>query len=195
MKVDRVRKGWYTILFMAEVNKVSEALGIALTGARYLLAERMAKHVKNDELVALDMAMIVVADIFDGVLLRKFDLDTPNRRLADGIVDHMTVARVASEVAKKNEASRPYIGILAARAAVVGALNAEHLRRTGEVTKGQVNQKATNLAMAAFGLAAASGNKRLTHLTGGIASGVAVATAFAHTKGLGENHPGGIRKL
>ena len=180
---------------MTEVNKVGEAFGIALTGARYLLAERMARHVKDDKPVALDMALIVAADIFDGVLLRKFDLDTPKRRIADGIVDHLTVARVMTEVAKKNDISRPYIGILATRAAVVGALNAEHMRRTGEVTKGQFNQKATNLAMAAFGLAAATGNKRLTHLTGGIASGVAVATAFAHTKGLGEHHDGGIRKL
>lgn len=180
---------------MTEVNKVGEALGIALTGARYLLAERIAKHVKNDQPVVLDMAMIIAADILDGVVLRKFDLDTPKRRVADGIVDHLTVGRVMAEVAKKNEASRPYIGILAARAAVVGALNAEHMRRTSEVTKGQINQKATNLAMAAFGLAAATGNKRLTHLTGGVASGVAIATAFAHTKGLGETHEDGIRKL
>lgn len=180
---------------MAEVNKVGEAIGIALTGARYLLAERMAKHVKDDEPIVLDMAMILAADVLDGVVLRQFDLDTPKRRIADGVVDHMTVARVMAEVAKKNEASRPYIGILAARAAVVGALNEEHLRKTGEVTKGQWNQKSTNLAMAAFGLAAASGNKKLTHLVGGIASGVAVATAFAHLKGLGETHEGGFRKL
>src|SRR5215210_6413018 len=99
---------------MAEVNKFGETLGITLTGARYLLAERLARHVKNDEPIALDMVMVIAADIFDGVLLRKFDLDTPNRRVADGIVDHLTVARVASEVAIKNEASRPYLAVLAA---------------------------------------------------------------------------------
>lgn len=180
---------------MSEVNRFHEGFGIALTGARYLLAERVARKVRDDKPIALDMAVLIAADVFDGVLLRKFGLDTPKRRVVDGIVDHLSVARVMGELAKKNETARPYIGILAARAAVVGALNAEHWRRTGEVTKGGWNQKSTNLAMAAFGMIANKGNDTLTHIAGGIASGVAIGTALAHTNDLGVAHEAGIRKL
>jgi hypothetical protein len=172
---------------MPSPNKLHEGLGIALTGARYLLAERVARRVRDDKSIVLDMAVLVAADIFDGVLLRKLGLDTPARRVADGAVDHLSVARVMGELAKKNEAARPYIGILAARAAVVGTLNAEHWCRTGEVTKGGSNQKATNLAT--------KGNDTLTHIAGSVASGIAIGTAFAHTKDMGVTHEEGIRKL
>jgi hypothetical protein len=180
---------------MPSPNKLHEGLGIALTGARYLLAERVARRVRDDKPIALDMAILVAADVFDGVLLRKLGLDTPARRVADGVVDHLSVARVMGELAKKNHAAQPYIGILAARAAVVGTLNAEHWRQTGEVTKGGANQKATNLAMAAFGMIATKGNDTLTHIAGGVASGIAIGTAFAHTKDMGVTHEEGIRKL
>lgn len=180
---------------MAETNKFGEVIGIALTGARYLLAEKTAQHLKDDKPIFIDMAILVMADILDGVVLRQFDLDTPKRRVADGVVDHASVARIMFELAQKNDATKPYIGILAARAVTVGALNTEHFRRTGEVTKGQASQKATNLAMTAFGLVANTGNRTMTHIAGGIASGIAVTTAFAHTKDLGKIHPEGIRKL
>ncbi len=88
-----------------------------------------------------------------------------------------------------------YIGILAVRAAVVGVLNMAHLLKTGEVTKGRLNQEVTNLASADFAVAAASGNENLTHLTDTIASGVAILTAPAHLKGVGKTHEGSIRKL
>jgi hypothetical protein len=183
------------IIQMAEVNKIGESLGIVLTGARYLLAEKAALRLKNDKPIFMDMAVLMAADVLDGVILRQFDLDTPKRRIADGFVDHASVARLMYELSKKNEAAKPYIAILAARAVAMGLLNTEHYRQTGEVTKGQMNQKATNLAMAAFGLIGTTGNRTMTHIAGGVASGIAIGTVFAHTKDLGKTHPEGIRKL
>lgn len=180
---------------MAQISKLGENLGIALTGARYVLAEKAAKLLKEDRPIYTDMAVLISADVLDGVVLRQFDLDTPRRRVADGLVDHASVGRLMYELLHKNEAARPYIALMAARALAVGALNVEHYRRTGEVTKGQTNQRATNLAMAAFGLIASTGNETMTHVAGSVASGIAVVTAFAHTKGLGAIHSEGIRKL
>lgn len=171
---------------MSEVNKVGEALGVALTGARYLLAERMAKRVKDGEPITLDMATFMAADVLDGVLLREFDLDTPARRMADGFVDYASIARVSKEVYEKSESSRPYILALAARAAFVGMLNSKHLQQNGRVTHGLKYQKATTISMAAFGVIASTGNRRATHIAGAVVSGVAGATAIAHAKELSE---------
>src|SRR6478672_10320010 len=171
---------------MAEVNKAGEAFGIALTAARYMLAERMATRVKNSESIVGDMASFMIADVLDGVILRKFDLDTPARRKADGLTDYVSIARVANEVYENNEGSRPYILLLAARAAFVGMLNAKHIAETGRVTHGLKYQKATTVGMAAFGVIAATGNKKATNIVGAVVSGVAVVTALAHAKELGE---------
>lgn len=124
-----------------------------------------------------------------------FDADTPLRRIADGVVDHLSVMRVAYEVAKKSPSARPYIGLLALRAISVGTLNTMHLAMTGEVTKGNTKQRAVNIASAAFALAATTENRMATHITGGIAAGLAVATASAHFKDLGKKHASGMREL
>ncbi len=171
-----------------------EIPGLVITAARYGMAERMARQVRNDTPIP-PMLAFIAADILDGEILRAFNADTPARRIADGVVDHASAARIAYEIGKKYPASRAYIGILAARAAVVGALNLAHLASTGEVTKGRWNQKSTNLAMAAFALTATSGNKRATHITGLIASGIAITTVGAHFKSLGKKHAKGIREL
>ncbi len=174
---------------------LQELPGIALTAARYGMAENMAVKIHDNEPVGVDMAGFIAADIADGAIMRRFDMDTPVRRATDGIVDHMSVARVAYEIWKKYPDSRQYIGILATRAVIVGALNAVHLVSTGEVTKGRSKQKATNLATAAFALMATSGNHKATHIAGTVASGIAIITAASHFKDLGQKHTSGIRAL
>lgn len=180
---------------MGSKEAAKEIPGLVLTGARYLLAENMARRVEKGKPIYGQMAAFVIADILDGAILRKFNADTPIRRVADGVVDHLSIARVSYEVGKQNPASVPYIATLAARASAVGVLNTIHLLKTGEVTKGQSNQKTTNLATAAFMSIAAGGNETLTHVSGGVMSGIGLATVPAHLHGLGEYHESGIRKL
>ncbi len=174
---------------------INELPGIALTAVRYGLAENMSNKIEAGEPITADMAVLIAADIADGVVLRQFDLDTPLRRVADGVVDHLSVARVALEVSKANPETKPYLAILAVRAAFVGILNGAHLLSTGEVTKGGHNQKATNISEAAFCLAALSGSRKATHITGAIATGIALYTSAANLKGLGRKHSNGIRQL
>lgn len=180
---------------MSEHGVLKELPGIALTIARYGMAENMARKVHNNESIVVNMIGFVAADIADGAILRCFDMDTPLRRITDGVVDHVSVARVAFAVAEKYPDTKPYLEILAARAAIVGILNAVHLSTTGEVTKGRSKQKATNLATAAFALAALTGNRKVTHISGVIAATIAAMTVPSHLKSIGKKHPDGIRKL
>lgn len=180
---------------MIEWNGIREIPGLALTAARYGLAERVSEKVRVNKPIALDLASFIAADIGDGAVLREFDLDTPARRLTDGVVDHLSVARVGYEVGKKHPETKPYIGILATRAALVGGANLVHLLKTGEVTKGRSKQKITNLATAVFALIATNSNKKATHTAGSIASVIAIATALPHFKGIGIKHSNGIREL
>lgn len=145
---------------MEKLNIAKEIPGLAITAAWYGIAECIARKVGNNEPVAGDLAAFIAADILDGAILRKFNADTPLRRIADGVFDHLSKIRVGYETAKKNPNAQPYLGIIAARAALVGSANALHLARTGEVTKGQNKQRAANLATTAFGLVAMTGNKK-----------------------------------
>ena len=181
--------------YMMKWNGTREIPGLALTAARYGMAEHMAQRVRADEPIVAQLATFVAADIADGAILRKFDADTPARRLADGVVDHLSVARVGFEVGNTHPKAKPYIGILAVRAALVGGANLLHLIKTGEVTKGRANQKATNLAMAAFALVATNGNAKATHITGTIASAIAIITAIPHFRDIGTTHSRGMREL
>ena len=154
---------------MDKASVAKEIPGLIITGARYGMAERIARKVSSDKPVAVDMIGFVAADILDGAILRKFNADTPLRRVADGVVDHLSMARVAYETAKKKPESRLYLGVIAARAALVGGANALHLAKTG--------------------------NRKATHIAGVVASGVAIATAVPHFKNIGKAHKDGIRKL
>jgi len=174
---------------------LKEGIGIAVTLPRYLLAERAARKVKDGETIGVDMLGIVIADILDGEILRYFDADTPTRRIADGVVDHASKARVITEVAKKYPETRPYITAISIGAAAVGILNGIHLAKTGEITKGGNWQRAVNLSAAVFGVAAVRNEKKLTHVTGIIASAVALAAISAHSKEVGQVHEDGIRRV
>ncbi len=178
------------------VGKVLKELpGITLTASRYYLAERMANNVRAGKSSNLFMGMFVVADVLDGMIMRQFDADTSVRRIADGVVDHLSIARVATETAKKYPEARVYTAILGARAAIVGALNMYHLAETGEVTKGQNHQRLSNISMAAFGLVAEKDIPLATHLMGIATVGINVSASFAHLNEIGETHSEGIRKL
>lgn len=180
---------------MPENSVTKEIPGLVLTAARYVMAERIARKVRSDEPVTIDLAAFVAADVLDGVILRKFDVDTPLRRVADGVVDHLSMARVGYEAMKKNPDSKAYLGIIATRAALVGGANTLHLLKTGEVTKGQNKQRVANLATAAFGLVALSGNKSATHIAGSIAAGIAIVTAVPHFRNIGKRNEAEMRKL
>jgi len=172
-----------------------ELPGIALTSARYALAEKMARNIEKDKPIASLMTVFVAADLADGAILRKFNLDTPVRRIADGVVDHLSMARVGGAVWQKHPETRPYLGLLAARALLVGGANAYHLLKTGEVTKGQQHQRLANLSVAMFAVAVEADIAELTDVAGGAMVGINAVTALPHFSELGTQHKEGVRKL
>ncbi|MBP9852509.1 hypothetical protein KBC77_00830 [Candidatus Saccharibacteria bacterium] len=100
-----------------------------------------------------------------------------------------------NQIAKSYPQTIRYILALSARAGIVGAMNATHLLRTGEVTKRQNWQRAANLSSALFAVVAATGNQKATKFTGLLAVGIGAVTAIQHAKDLGIPHEEGIRKL
>jgi hypothetical protein len=185
---------------MADFNKwlgraAKEIPGVLLTGSRYLLAERMAQNVKKNKPITNLMAGFVLADLLDGAVLRKVNMDTPARRTADGIIDHLSMWRLGKAMADNDSEVRPYFQFLIARAAMVGTLNTFHLLVTGEVTKGQNHQRAANLSVAAFAVAAQYENDFVTRIAGSVAVAVNAVTVVPHLRDLGQQHDDGVRKL
>jgi hypothetical protein len=160
------------------MNKLpKELIGVGVTAARYGIAEWIARRVRDGKSTAIPMAGLVAADILDGV------------------VDQLSVGRVAFEVGKKHPKSRKYIAALALRAVGVGLANGVHLLKTGEVTKGRTKQRAANLSAAAFGVIATTGNETATEIAGTAAVAISVATAPGHFRGVGKRNNGVLREL
>lgn len=172
-----------------------ELVGIGVTFARYGLAERTAKHVREDKPIFMDMLGVISADLMDGVILRKFEMDTPTRRLADGIVDYLSIARVGAEVATKHPETRPYLGALAIRSLLVGGLNITHQALTGEITKSSSRHRLTTLSAAAFALTAVRGKNNESNLAGAGMVGIAIINTPPYLKGLGRTNSDGIRHV
>jgi hypothetical protein len=182
-----------------------EAVGVAATVGRYAVtALPMARRAREGKNIFVHGVAAVGFDVGDGVATREVSQkvfgreaeDTPLRRIIDGVLDQATVIQVGIEVAKRNPSARPYLGALALRSMVAGGwLNGFHIATTGEVTKGRRYQKITNLTAAAFGIAAATGNRKATHATGIIATAVAWGTAPAHLKQLRQRRGRVFREL
>lgn len=128
-----------------------EAIGMTATVGRYALtALPMARRARNGESILGYGIATVVGDVADGEITRSVSKalfqreaeDTPLRRIADGLLDQVTIFQVGYEVAKRNKSSRPYLAALGMRSVIVGVgLNTTHLLATGEVTKGKKMQK------------------------------------------------------
>ena len=176
-------------------NIAKEAVGVGVTVARLGIAEWVARRVRAGESIYLPLASFVAADILDGVLLRRVGMDTPVRRAADGIVDQLSIARVAYETAQKHPETRKYIAALALRVAAVGVANALHLRKTGEVTKAGNKQRTMGLAAAAFASVASRGQRAHTEVAGVAMLAVGAITGEGYFRGIGVQNDGAIRDL
>ncbi|MDB5168921.1 MAG: hypothetical protein JWO41_277 [Candidatus Saccharibacteria bacterium] len=134
---------------------VKELAVLAATGSRLIIGGYMARNVLHHKPVLGSMAIFLLADHFDGVLARKMGVDTPKRRVIDAMVDRAAIAMNFAALAVVNEEARPFIGLLAAREAVVGMANWHVLKETGAVVQGAGAQKLGSLSVALFGVAGA----------------------------------------
>lgn len=177
------------------MNSFQEIPGITLTMARYPLAEYVAKKVKDRESATLGMLVLITADIYDGKFLRRFNADTPTRRVADGVVDQISIFRMGYAVYRQHPEVQLPLKLMAMRALAVGAINLAHYLKTGEVTKGGKCQKVSNLAIAACIVSAARDSESQVRQVSWIAAGVSATTGLASLKGFGKQHDGKIRQL
>lgn len=108
---------------------------------------------------------------------------------------HASVARVAIELGKRYEVSRPGIAAIALGQAVVAGANLAHLVRAGEVTKGGWYKRIANISTAAFAIIASRGNEPATKTAGYICAATQAVTAVPHFRGVGRPTGEKIRKL
>jgi hypothetical protein len=169
--------------------------GIALTVPRLMLADRIARRVESGADITTDMLLFVAWDILDGAVLRQVGLDDRPRRVLDGVIDQLSIARVGMSTYRTYPEAKPYVRTFVARAALVGAINCAHFLLTNEVTKGQIWQKSSNVAAAVFSVVAARGDEGHTRLAGKMASVITVVSGLGHLKGFGQMHNNGVREL
>ena len=151
-------------------TKAKEATVLALTLSRLLLADNIAHRTREGKRSLGRMGLFVIADIADGVLARRWGVDTPLRKAADAVVDRASTFMMAKAVFDTRPDSRINLSILAAREAVVGASNAYHLMRTGEVVQGHGIHKIGSLSVAGFGAIAGTGSETASRAVGATAN-------------------------
>ena len=147
-------------------KKQKEALAISATLARLLITKKLISDIEERKNILGTMGVFLAADIADGMLARKLDVDTPLRRLADAAVDRVSIFSAALAMSKVNSASKPYFAILGLRDIVVTSANAVHYLRTGEAVQGEGLHKLGSMSVALFALGANTGDETVTHVAG-----------------------------
>lgn len=147
-------------------HQQKEAIAISATLARLIITRRLVKDIKERKNLVVSMGVFLAADIADGVLARKLEVDTPLRRFTDAVVDRVSIFEAGYAMSKVNPTSRPYFALLGVREMVATTANAVHYLRTGEAVQGEGLHKLGSMSVALFALAASTGDKQLTHITG-----------------------------
>lgn len=147
-------------------RKQKEAIAISATLARLIITEKLVKDIEKQNGIAVSMGMFLVADIADGVLARKLDVDTPLRRFTDAAVDRVSIFRAAQAMSKVNPAAKPYFALLGVRDLAATTANTVHYLRTGEAVQGDGLHKLGSMSVAMFALSASTANELLTNIAG-----------------------------
>jgi phosphatidylglycerophosphate synthase len=119
-----------------------ERLFIAITVSRLGLAVGLVQSVEGAfKWSALWLTLVIAADVPNGIAARRFNADTNRRRIADSVVDRITVGSACTAMAL----SRPEVSVallpLALRGAVVLAVSAVcFVRKNTIVTGGQLHK-------------------------------------------------------
>ncbi len=161
---------------------VNTGLAYSLTAARLFIAYNMAKRVEAGRNITLPMAAFVGADIMDGVIARKLDVDSPGRRFADALVDRVSVGMVARNIVKEHPQTRPYVIGIGLREAAVSAANMLHYANSGEVVQGTGVHKLGTLSLAAFGIISSYGHYDATRVAGTVASSINIGLALDYIR-------------
>jgi phosphatidylglycerophosphate synthase len=171
-----------------DYSKTKENLVIGLTLSRLLLASSIAKRTREGKQSVGRIGLFVGADIADGVLARRWGVDTPLRRAVDAITDRASAIMMAKAVFDKRPDSRLNLGILAGRELVVATANATHLMRTGEVVQGHGIHKLGSLSVAGFGAVAGSTTETISQVVGATTNAINAGLAIDYISNAVEPH-------
>lgn len=143
---------------LVSYSNLVKAFAVGITIARLPIADNIARDVKNGKSIRRKMGVFVLADVLDGVVSRRLDVETSTRRGLDSVVDRISIVRVACEVAKKNIDSRPKLAVMACAELIGATANLIHTRRSGEIVHSSGIHKIDYLGTALYGLMAAEDN-------------------------------------
>lgn len=139
--------------------KCVEAVLLVVTCLRLLLAMHLARATQQSLLdTTVWLIIVILADVFDGVVARRFGGDTVWRRIADATVDRLSIWLVfAMVLADKRELWLFYLP-LAIRGVILSVGSFSCFWRRRIVTIGGRWHKAASLSLGVFGLALVSGS-------------------------------------
>lgn len=129
-----------------------ELLLIGVTVSRLGLAYGLVNAVDGPFMASAPwLTAIVLADVPNGILARRLGADTPLRRIADSVVDRITVGSAFVAFL----AARPEFWIMLApimiRGAIVGTISATCLLFKGTIVTGRNAHKLGSLSVALMG--------------------------------------------
>ena len=154
----------------SDISRSKEFAVIGLTLSRLLLAENIARRTRKEKRSLGRIGFFVLADITDGVLARRWGVDTPLRRATDAITDRTSAFIMAKAVFDMRPDTRTNLTILAGREILVDVANVVHLIKTGEVVQGHGIHKIGSLSVAIFGIAASTGSEVASRAVGATAN-------------------------
>lgn len=143
-----------------------EAALLVMTFSRLFLAFGLAMATQRSVAEsAVWLMVVIVADIFDGVIARQFGDDTVWRRITDAAVDRLSIWVVFAVALQGRETLWLFYLPLAIRGLILSTGSLLCFWRKRTVTIGGRWHKASSLSLAAFGLALLVGNENLVWAT------------------------------
>jgi phosphatidylglycerophosphate synthase len=133
----------------------SEMLLILFTAGRLALMPIIIVSFLTDPAVStIAIIIFIVADIYDGVLARRFDADGPSRRALDSIVDRVVIDGCLAGAYFVGALPGLLLVALLARDAYCAVLCARMVRERNVAIKADWLYRALNLSVAAWALSA-----------------------------------------
>jgi len=132
-----------------------EILLFALTLARLgFIPAIVASFLTLPAVTALAVGLFIVVDLFDGILARRLNSDTPLRRSVDSIVDRLTIDTCLIAAGLAGALPLPILFALLVRDAYLALLCGNMVRQRRVAIKADWLYRSLNLCVAAWALAA-----------------------------------------
>lgn len=133
-----------------------ERVVLGATAARLLLLGPLVAAITASHVAwtAAALVFVVGADVFDGVVARRYGVDSPSRRVFDAVIDRLSIHGASLAVALVEPRFAPVTAVLLVRDVAQGLIAVRVLRLRRRILRGRRWHGASSLANAGLCLAA-----------------------------------------